>query len=213
MELAERQQTCSFCEVCVCAGIPTEIFQLTSLTSLQLYENQLVGTCCQRRWVRSIDWRQSCVPLSHGVRARHFIGRIPTYIGQLTSLTKLSLNENQLTGGSALPTCSVLCCWATNTIRDSVVYFTTHMCARCCSLGPIPTEIGLLTSLVKIELSCNQLSGALRSKRRLVGTPESPNLHSQSVHACALLCRTHPDRDWQSDCTRLPVPEQQQAQG
>jgi len=78
---------------------------------------------------------------------------IPTEIGQLTALTELELGHGQLTGACARgQQCATW--WSTRTL-------TLYGCAFDVSYaGRIPTEIGKLTSVTSIELSCNELTGA-----------------------------------------------------
>ena len=81
--------------VCFTGGIPTELGQMTSLTNLSLYDNQLTGECDHKTCLIAIG-KRVYHPLSHWFAC--FSGRIPTELGQLTALTNLSLDGNQLTG-------------------------------------------------------------------------------------------------------------------
>ena len=79
---------------CFTGPIPTELGQLIALTQLDLSDNELTGEC---DYLIAIGKR-----VYHSLNLTHcsvcFTGPIPTELGQLTALTHLCLNNNQLTG-------------------------------------------------------------------------------------------------------------------
>ncbi len=80
-------------------------------------------------------------------------GAIPTEIGQLTQLVGLSLRNNQLTGASETHLIAILVYKST---ADSFV-------PENALAGAIPTDIGQLTRLMRLELRYNQLTGASKT--------------------------------------------------
>jgi len=98
----------------------------------------------------------------HSVAITHlsacFSGRIPTDLGQLTALTQLGLEYNQLTG--ACDQSSIACM---QLIGKRVYHSITHWFA--CFSGRIPTELGQLTALTELGLCANQLTGECDSNR------------------------------------------------
>ena len=98
-------------------SIPSEIGNLTNLTSLLLYDNQLTGS-------------------------------IPPEIGKLTNLTSLQLYDNQLTG--SIP--SEI--WNLTNLRYLLLENNQLT-------GSIPSEIGNLTNLERLWLCNNQLTGEI----------------------------------------------------
>jgi len=83
---------------CFSGRIPTGLGQLTALTELWLYDNQLTGACDQS----SIACMQLLVNESTTHSLTHlcvcFSGRIPSELVQLTAVTQLDLGDNELTG-------------------------------------------------------------------------------------------------------------------
>ena len=94
----------------------------------------------------------------HSVAITHlsacFTGRIPTDLGQLTALTQLGLEYNQLTG--ACDQSSIACM---QLIGKRVYHSLTRTHCSACFTGRIPTELGQLTTLKRFSLSGNQLTG------------------------------------------------------
>jgi len=76
--------------------IPTEIGQLTALVNLQLEVNWLTGSHIIHACLTCVAYRVMCVWVR--TSACCSTGRIPTEIGQLTALTRLSLQWSKLTG-------------------------------------------------------------------------------------------------------------------
>ena len=75
-------------------------------------------------------------------------GAIPTELGSLTSLTRLSLGDNQLTG--AIPTqLGSLTSLQWLQLHDNQL------------TGAIPTQLGSLSSLTSLDLHANRLTGAI----------------------------------------------------
>ena len=82
-----------------------------------------------------------------------FAGRIPTELGQLTALTDLDLSRNQLTGGCDYGKKLA----SLQLVNESTTRSVTHLSAW--FSGRIPTELGQLTALTKLELHNNPLAG------------------------------------------------------
>ena len=70
-------------------NIPAQIGQLTALTELYLFQNQLSG--------KLHSWKNINRPVTN-TNLVIFVGNIPTEIGQLTALIRLDLDGNKLSG-------------------------------------------------------------------------------------------------------------------
>jgi len=86
---------------------------------------------------------------------------IPTEIGLLDCLTELSLSELELTGAFA---CGMMVGPAQLlapplTVPQRRVAILAFCCRMLRSPGPIPTEIGRMTSLAILEMEHNKLTG------------------------------------------------------
>ncbi len=130
--------------------IPTELGQLTSLTSLDLNNNRLTGTIPTELGklisLEKLDFRGN----------ERMSGSIPTELGQLTSLTSLDLCVNDLTG----------------TIPTELGQLTslTYLALYSNDLtGTIPSQLVQLLSLEKLALLENQLTGTIPSELAGIG--------------------------------------------
>ena len=137
--------------------LPPEIGQLTALTSLFLYNNQLSALPPEIGQLTSLTTLY--------LQANQ-LSALPPEIGQLTALTELFLNHNQL---SALPpeigqftALSLL-----NLSNNQLSALPPEICQLSSltellldhnQLSALPPEIGQLTSLTRLDLSNNQLS-------------------------------------------------------
>ena len=119
-------------------SIPQEIGQLTSLTSMDLRNNQLTSIPLE-------IWQLTS--LTHLFLADNQLTSIPSEIGQLTSLTSLLLANNQLTS-----------------IPPEIGQLTSLMVLDLGRnrLTSIPLEIGQLTNLTGLGLASNQLTTILQ---------------------------------------------------
>ena len=114
--------------------VPAEIGQLTSLTVLDLVDNQLSGMPAEIGQLTS---------LTELYLKGNQLSSMPAEIGQLTSLEKLNLEDNQLT--SLLAEIGQLASLRELNLRGN-------------QLTSVPAEIGQLTSLTRLDLSANPLT-------------------------------------------------------
>ena len=122
-------------------AIPTQIGTLTALTSLDLSSNQLTGAIPTQ--IGSLMGLTALV-----LSGNELTGAIPTQLGSLNSLVDLGLGGNQLTG--AIPT-----------QLGSLTGLTFLDLSSNQLTGAIPTQIGSLTALTALVLSGNELTGAI----------------------------------------------------
>jgi len=122
-------------------SIPPEIGNLTNLPDLRLYGNQLSGEIPPE--IGNLT-NLNTLWLSHN----QLIGEIPPEIGNLTNLTNLYLYENQLTG--EIP--------STIGNLENLTYLDLSSNQL---TGEIPSEIGNLTSLIGLYLYGNELTGEI----------------------------------------------------
>ena len=133
----------NYCEVS--GSIPSEIENLTNLTYLSFYGNQLTGSIPPE--VGNLT-NLTYLFLS-GNLIQQFTGEIPSTIGNLTNLIHLDLLYNQLSG-SIPPEIGNLI----NLNRLNLSYNNQLT-------GPIPPEIGNLINLSHLFLNNNQLTGEI----------------------------------------------------
>ncbi|XWS19721.1 hypothetical protein CRYUN_Cryun31cG0040400 [Craigia yunnanensis] len=149
-------------------GIPPSMFNISSLTKLNLVDNSLSGglpdNMCNHLSKLEVlrlglnDFTGH-IPSTIGecsnlqdltLSTNRFNGTIPRSIGNLTSLKRLSLRENHLTG--EIP-------WEIGNLYSLEILAVQHMRLT----GPIPPSIFNISSLKEISLSNNSLSGEITS--------------------------------------------------
>ncbi|EOY27966.1 Leucine-rich repeat protein kinase family protein [Theobroma cacao] len=149
-------------------GIPSSIFNISSLTKLLLFNNSLSGglpdnVCNHLSKLEglhlSLNRFSGHIPSSIGgcsnlqdlsLSTNQFNGTIPRGIGNLTSLKRLSLRENDLTG--EIP-------WEIGNLYSLEIFAAQHMRLT----GSIPPSIFNISSLKEISLHNNSLSGEIPS--------------------------------------------------
>ena len=133
-----------------------------------------------------------------------FTGRIPTELGQLTALTQLDLENNELAG--ACDQSSIACM---QLVDESIVIPLSHSltCVLTSFSGHIPTELVQLTALTELWLNNNQLTGECdQNSRDCWSLPLNHSL-------VCLFLRPHPNRAWPADCTHKSLLARQPADG
>ena len=125
----------------ISGSVPAQLGNLTSLTSLNLTNNQLSGSIPTQLG--------SLTALTNlGLGHNQLTGSIPTQLGSLTSLRSLSLYNNQLSG--TIPT-----------QLGSLTALTSLSFGSNGLSGSIPSALGSLTNLTSLNLSANQLTGSI----------------------------------------------------
>ena len=143
--------------------IPSELGDLTSLTSLRLYGNELSGQIpTQLRNLANLEI------LSLG--RNQLDGNIPKELGSLSNLTGLWLDQNQLDGNipkelGSLSNLTELWLWG-NQLDGNIprelgnLSNLTELWLGINELtGSIPTELGNLSSLTRLSFTRNRLTG------------------------------------------------------
>ena len=147
--------------LCILVGsIPTEIGKLINLEELHLDKNKLTGErpiskiSSNGRPVYHMPFLiTSCIP----------VGSIPTEIARLINLTRLDLDDNQLTGKRPIRKISA---------NGRPVYHMTFLMMSYILVGRLPTELGRLINLENLDLSFNRLTGKRPiSKNSATGRP------------------------------------------
>ncbi|GEM_PF-6380894 len=124
--------------------IPSELGNLTALTNLWLYGNQLSGA------IPSELGNLTNLTVLY-LSGNQLSGAIPSELGNLTALTTLWLYDNQLSG--TIPS------ELGNLTNLTVLYLSGNQLS-----GTIPSELGNLTALTTLSLAGNQLSGTIPSE-------------------------------------------------
>ena len=124
--------------------IPTELGDLSELTTLGLQVNQLTGEIPPELGNLS-NLRELYL------WENELSGEIPSELGNLSSLTVLDLPGNELSG--EIPA-------ELGSLSNLTVLFLSRNQLR----GEIPSELGNLSSLVELELYGNQLTGEIPSE-------------------------------------------------
>ena len=122
--------------------LPSSLGNLSALTRLTLYNNDLTGSIPTQ-----LGNLTNLTRLDLG--GNKLTGSIPTQLGSATSLTFLSLADNQLTGG--IPT----------QLGNLTNLQELELNENNSLGGTIPTELGNLTSLTRLVLRRNGLTGSI----------------------------------------------------
>ncbi|KAL6320656.1 hypothetical protein AAG906_008656 [Vitis piasezkii] len=167
--------------------IPNWLFNLSSLVSLSLYDNQFKGQISeslgQLKYLEYLDLSRNqlingTLPMSLGqlkyleyldVRLNSFHGPIPTSIGNLSSLRYLDLSENHLINGTLPMGLGQL-----KYLEYLNVDFNSFH-------GPIPTSIGNLSSLRHLLLYDNPINGTLPMSLGLLSNLEHVDVERTSL--------------------------------
>ena len=136
--------------------LPAELGSLTSLTTLDLSDNQLSGTIPD---LSSLTQLQNLY-----LGDNQLSGTIPDWLGSLTGLQKLSLRDNRLTG--TIPA------ELGNLFSLDLLYLDGNQLN-----GPIPAALGSLSGLQVTRFAGNALTGCVpNGLRYLVTAPEFESL-------------------------------------
>ncbi len=121
--------------------IPTQIGNLTALTSLDLAYNKISG---------SLPGQLGILPnlTFLNISNNQLTGSIPTSLGSLSNLTVLLLNNNQLSGTIPSQIGSLT--------KLTLINFTFNALS-----GNIPSQLGSLANLTQLLLQNNQLTGTI----------------------------------------------------
>jgi len=125
--------------------VPTSLVALTSLRSLSLGSNALIGTVPPEVWVNMSQLRYL------SMASNQLTGNLPSEIGAITALEEMRIHENSL--GGALP--------SELGALPAVLSLSLHenrFAER------LPTELGALSSMQYLWLSNNNFSGPVPSQ-------------------------------------------------
>ncbi len=125
-------------------SIPTELGNLSALTSLILSLNQLTGSIPS-------ELGNLTALTSLDLNSNQLTGSIPSELGNLSALTSLDLASNQFTG--SIPS------ELGNLTNLQQLYLASNQLT-----GSIPSELGNLTNLQQLYLASNQLTGSIPSE-------------------------------------------------
>jgi hypothetical protein len=166
--------------------IPSDLYRLTALTSLDLSKNFFI-----RGWLApqvgqlsnlkildlSTNFLTSTLPNEIGlltdleifrINSNGMTGSFPFEIATLTKLLEFNVGDNEFIHNSSLPL------WHVTSLKDVNA-------ANCEIAGTIPPEIGFMTSLSALVLSDNVLSGSIPSEIGLLTQLEVLNLSGNNV--------------------------------
>lgn len=161
--------------------IPSDLYRLTALTSLDLSQNfGILG------WLAP-DVGQLSNLKRLDLSSNTLTSTLPSEIGQLTDLEIFRINDNSMLGSFPfeISTLTKLVEFIVGNnefvhhLPLPVWHITSLMsvnAAKCNVIGTIPTEIGLLTSLKELYLGDNLLSGSIPSEIGLLTSLERLNL-------------------------------------
>lgn len=122
-------------------SIPAEIGNLTALTRLDLLHNNLSGSI-------PVEIGNLTALTSLDLEFNRLSGPIPTVLGDLNELRYLNLGANQLSGAIPPEICNL-------TALETLLLWADGLS------GPIPSEIGNLTALKTLYLYGNGLTGSI----------------------------------------------------
>jgi len=125
-------------------SIPSELWKLTNLEIIYLYDNNLSGSIPS-------DISNLTNLRELYLHENDFTGSIPLEIGGLTNLTSLYLNDNNLSG--SIPS-----------VIGNLESIEKLKLNKNDFTGSIPLEIGNLTNLTSLYLNDNNLSGSIPSE-------------------------------------------------
>ena len=127
-------------------GLPSELGNLSNLTTLYFHENQLTGSIPSE-----LGNLSNLTTLF--LYDNQLSGSIPSELGNLANLRELSLYKNQLSG--SIPS-------ELGNLTDlEILYLDNNRLT-----GSIPSELGSLSNLRELHLYENQLSGSIPSELR-----------------------------------------------
>ena len=166
-------------------AIPTELGNLTALTSLYLGSHELIGNIPAQ-----LGNLTNLITLN--LSGNDLTGSIPTQLGQLTNLTTLNLSNSQLTGNIPTHLGNVTNLTSLNLANNqltgnipaqlgNLTNLTSLNLANNQLTGSIPTELGNLTNLTGLSLAINRLTGSIPTQlgqlTKLEGSSFSPGLN------------------------------------
>ena len=169
-------------------NIPTEIGNLTNLTSLQIFDNELTGSI-----PNTIGNLTNLITLS--LHLNQLTGNIPEEIGNLIYLEELELDRNQLTGNipntignlSNLFNLDLYQNQLTGNIPNTIGNLVNlkFMNIRANQLdGNIPNEIGNCSILISLSLHTNQLNGSIPSSLGNLSNLYTLALNNNNLSGC-----------------------------
>lgn len=152
-------------------AIPADFFDgLSSLMVLTLEKNPLNVSS---GWSFPMDLEKSVQLTNLSLAFCNLVGPLPDFLGRLPSLTQLSLSGNKLTGAipATFAQSSIQDLWLNNQegggLSGPIDVIASMILLRHVLLhgnqftGPIPQNIGNLTSLQELNLNSNQLVGLI----------------------------------------------------
>jgi len=141
--------------------IPSELGNLINLTELNLNNNQLTGAIPSELGnLINLD--------KLNLYENQLTGPIPSQLGNLTNLTILNLYENQLTGSISSALGNLINLDKLNLYENQLT-------------GAIPSELGNLVNLTELKLNNNQLTGTIPSELGYLINLKKLLLHSNQL--------------------------------